>query len=236
MKHSFASRYAGAFALAIALLLPSVLPGQENTGTILGIVTDDTGATVPDAKVEVTGSTLPRGLQTTSNGSGEYQFARVPIGTYSVTVSKTGFNTLKQQEVVIRPAEHTQRGDDPRLRGQQQRVAGLADAECLHVVGDHALQVVCGIPSGDADKLPRATNDPLVAPDGQGPGKSVSPASPPPSIWAFTVSELPASAQVRRVPSRALTICQEIVRSAPMIARTSVEFSTTERRRCSLVS
>ncbi|MEJ7606105.1 MAG: carboxypeptidase-like regulatory domain-containing protein [Bryobacteraceae bacterium] len=84
------------------LITPAGMFGQENTGTILGIVTDETGATVPDARVEVSGPGLPRGMQTKSESNGEYQITRVPIGTYSITITKTGFSTLRQQGIEVR--------------------------------------------------------------------------------------------------------------------------------------
>ena len=57
----------------------------------------------------------------------------------------------EEQEVVGRAAQHGQRCDQPRLRGQQQRLAGLARAERLDVVRDHPLQVGGGVGPGDAD-------------------------------------------------------------------------------------
>jgi len=63
---------------------------QENTGKILGTVTDSSGAVVPEAKITATSPTLPTGVTTTSDSSGRYVLESVPIGTYTVTVTKEG--------------------------------------------------------------------------------------------------------------------------------------------------
>lgn len=87
--------------LLVLALFSGALIAQENTGTILGTVTDATGAVVPDAKITISGPSLPRGMETTSNSAGNYQFLRVPIGTYAITVTKQGFTTLRQQGVQV---------------------------------------------------------------------------------------------------------------------------------------
>jgi hypothetical protein len=79
----------------------SVLTGQENAGTIPGTVTDTSGAAVPEAKVTISGPTLPRGMETSSDAQGLYQFIRIPIGTYAMTVTKSGFTTLRQQGLQV---------------------------------------------------------------------------------------------------------------------------------------
>jgi hypothetical protein len=58
----------------------------------------------------------------------------------------------EHQEVVVRATQHPQGRDDARLRGQQQRLAALADLERLDVVRDHALEVVGGVGTGDANE------------------------------------------------------------------------------------
>ena len=58
---------------------------------------------------------------------------------------------LRQEQKVIGGAPNDpQRRDHPGLRGEQQRVASLADGEGLDVVRDHPLQVVGGVGSGNA--------------------------------------------------------------------------------------
>src|SRR5260221_4635881 len=78
-----------------ALLLLCASPGKAQTfrGTILGTVTDSSGAAVGGAKVTIknTDTGLTREVTTTDDGS--YAVPELPIGNYSVTVEKSGFKT-----------------------------------------------------------------------------------------------------------------------------------------------
>jgi hypothetical protein len=85
-----------AVAAAFILLLPAAMLGQEVTGSIAGTVYDTSGAVVPGATVEVTGPNLPRNLTIVSEATGSYAFQSVPAGTYAVTASAAGFNSMKQ--------------------------------------------------------------------------------------------------------------------------------------------
>ncbi len=67
------------------------LSAQTFRGTILGTVTDTTGAVIPGAKVSV--KSLDTGVvrETETDEGGYYVAPELPIGSYSVTVEKTGF-------------------------------------------------------------------------------------------------------------------------------------------------
>src|ERR1700692_1979643 len=87
---------AGVRFLAIATLLMAIVfsvssNAQTFRGTILGTVTDTSGGAVSGATVSVknTGTGLLRTLTTGDDGS--YSAPELPIGTYSVTVEKSGF-------------------------------------------------------------------------------------------------------------------------------------------------
>jgi Cna protein B-type domain. len=69
----------------------SAYPGQTFRGTILGLVTDSSGAAVPGATVTIKNvdTGLTRTVTTTDDGS--YSAPELPIGNYSVTVEKSGF-------------------------------------------------------------------------------------------------------------------------------------------------
>src|SRR5579862_6056046 len=74
---------------------------QQTTASITGSVVDTGGAVVNDAAVTVTD--VDRGTiytAKTANG-GLFTFARVPIGTYDVKVTATGFETAVQSHVTL---------------------------------------------------------------------------------------------------------------------------------------
>ncbi len=74
---------------------------QAVTGTVLGTVTDVTGAVIANAKVLLTnvGTGITRTEQ--ANASGNYTFAEVPEGNYSVSVEATGFKKEIRQNVTV---------------------------------------------------------------------------------------------------------------------------------------
>jgi hypothetical protein len=64
---------------------------QETTGSILGTVTDPSGAVIPGAQVVVTNRETGNQRNTVTTGSGLFYFTILPIGDYDLKVSKAGF-------------------------------------------------------------------------------------------------------------------------------------------------
>ena len=79
--------------LILPLLLLASLPNfaQQGRGTILGTVTDASGAPVAGALIKVTNTATNSGLETRSTGEGLYQAPNLAVGDYTVTVEKQGF-------------------------------------------------------------------------------------------------------------------------------------------------
>ena len=61
------------------------------TGAVTGFVKDSSGAVLTDATVEATNTNTQVTDQTTSNAAGLYRFPSLLPGTYSITITKTGF-------------------------------------------------------------------------------------------------------------------------------------------------
>jgi Carboxypeptidase regulatory-like domain len=89
-------------SVAIAFLLLVVgASAQETTGGLQGTVKDPSGAVVAGAHIVLTGGALIGNKEINADSSGYYRFANLPPGTYDVTVTATGFSTLKQGNIVI---------------------------------------------------------------------------------------------------------------------------------------
>jgi hypothetical protein len=90
--------------LGISLLTGCIttVAAQENSGLITGVVTDATGAGVPAATVSAITDLLPKGIETQSDAQGKYILPRLPIGIYSVTVTKPGFSKLVQRNIDVK--------------------------------------------------------------------------------------------------------------------------------------
>jgi hypothetical protein len=87
---------------ALTITTPVALEAQTaGEGTISGIVTDSTGAVVPNARVVATNAATNIATQRTSSSAGLFTIAPLPPGIYSVTVEATGFRTLKQENLAV---------------------------------------------------------------------------------------------------------------------------------------
>jgi hypothetical protein len=81
--------------------LTGVLHAQEVTGAIVGTVVDQSGAALKDAKVIATDTERGTTLVATTNDSGAFNLARVPIGHYVVKAERKGFQTSSNPEFEI---------------------------------------------------------------------------------------------------------------------------------------
>lgn len=78
---------------------------QLSTGIIAGTVTDNSGAVVPEATITIRNEGTSATITTTSNADGTFISAAVPIGTYTITVTKTGFSTYTEKSVEVHPTQ-----------------------------------------------------------------------------------------------------------------------------------
>src|SRR5690348_4728511 len=89
-------RRAGAFIfLWVIVAVPAA--AQTNKADIVGTVTDTNGAAVTGATVTITKVDTNTSRTVTTGGSGEYEAPSLDIGTYKVTVSKQGFQTVTHE-------------------------------------------------------------------------------------------------------------------------------------------
>ena len=86
---------------AALLLIPSTAAAQAVTGTLLGNVTDSSGAAVPGATVTVTDVEKNTSRSVVSNEAGYYILASLPNGTYTVDAELQGFKKVARQNVKV---------------------------------------------------------------------------------------------------------------------------------------
>ena len=79
--------------LAASLAFAGVLFGQATDSTIVGRVTDATGAAVPKAAIVATNRETGVKYNSTTNSAGEYRLNNVPVGHYDVSATAQGFST-----------------------------------------------------------------------------------------------------------------------------------------------
>src|SRR5262245_62206789 len=99
---SLATRLATAAALAVCLCaFPSRAASQAVTGTLLGNITDSSGAAVPGATVTATEVQTNTSRTVVSNETGNYTFTSLRNGTYTVTAEVQGFRKVIRQNVQV---------------------------------------------------------------------------------------------------------------------------------------
>jgi len=75
--------------------------GQAVNATLLGTVSDSTGATVANAKVTAIASATSTTYDTVTNEAGNYTIPNVPPGSYSITVTAAGFKKETHQNIDV---------------------------------------------------------------------------------------------------------------------------------------
>src|SRR6202453_2658168 len=104
---TFAKRQPCLLLLMLILFMFSPLArGQELAGTFAGTITDTSGAVIAHATITITlngVSGTSRIVQ--SNDSGNYIATNLPAGTYTITISNSGFEKFSDHDVVLNVAE-----------------------------------------------------------------------------------------------------------------------------------
>jgi len=88
--------------LVLSLVLPAICAwSQTQLATLSGTVTDPRGAVVPGVSVTIVGQGTGLKRSVLTDAVGEYRFAGLPTGDYSVRVEKTGFRAEVREGVAL---------------------------------------------------------------------------------------------------------------------------------------
>jgi len=102
LSGAFRRRFPAAAILLAAIALPiASAQTQAINGSIRGRVTDPAGAAIPGATVNVDNIATNFSRETMSNEEGYFVIPNLPIGTYTVTVKKEGFEQQRRPGVVL---------------------------------------------------------------------------------------------------------------------------------------
>lgn len=122
--------YGYAIALIFALFFSASLTAQVNTASLSGLVTDPSGAAIPNVTVGVTNPSTGYTRTVTTDNAGYYAFQNLPIGDYSVRVEAAGFST-DQENVTLNVAEKGRRDFSLQVGSAQQTVEVKSEATTL---------------------------------------------------------------------------------------------------------
>lgn len=96
-----ASRSAWSRVLFTVLFLVAASFAQERVGSIVGTVTDPSGAAIPGAKVTVTSVASATSAEVTADETGKFQVLQLPAGTYNVSAGSAGFASMQMNAVPV---------------------------------------------------------------------------------------------------------------------------------------
>jgi hypothetical protein len=114
--------------LILVLNVSITARAQQTNATIVGNVTDTSGAVVVGAKVIATDAATNTARTTVTDSGGQYTLPSLPVGTYSLSVEASGFQSQRADAIVL-DASQTARQDFKMVVGQvSQTVAVEAGA------------------------------------------------------------------------------------------------------------
>jgi hypothetical protein len=90
-----------ALTAILCILLGSATRAQRLDGTLRVTITDNSQASIEDAKVRVENEATGVAVSTTASSSGTYVFPNLLVGTYTVAVEKDGFKKALQKGVSV---------------------------------------------------------------------------------------------------------------------------------------
>ena len=83
-----------------------LLVAQGVFGTLDGVLTDPTGAVVPNVKITLTDAISGSARETVTDAAGFYNFPSVPVGTYNLSVKAGGFKDYEASNIAVGGGEH----------------------------------------------------------------------------------------------------------------------------------
>ena len=118
--------------ILLAVVLFSIqLAAQVTTSTIAGVVTDQSGAVVNNARVVATSLGTGQQREALTNSQGEYVFSQLPPGHYKVNVTAPGFQSAVVENLTLNIAERATLDISLKLGQVNEEVSVTATAPLL---------------------------------------------------------------------------------------------------------
>jgi hypothetical protein len=162
--------------LALSLLMSSVSAfSQNNFGSIVGTVTDSSGAAVAGATVAVTNDATNERHNATTDASGGYQFLSLLPGNYKLDVEGTGFKHYLRDPIIVQVDQSPRANVTMEVGAVNQQVVVSSQAPIMQTETASLGQVVAGkavtnIPLNGRNVLALVALVPGVVPQGSSSG------------------------------------------------------------------
>lgn len=139
------------FIAFVAMMLAFNAAAQLNTATMLGTVTDPTGAAVPGATVTLTQTDTNFTRTITTGADGSYRAEFLPVGPYAARVEAKGFSSLERKGIVLNVTEVATLDLSIAPGGESQTVEVTADIPLVNTGNSVLGRVVDNV---EIDNLP----------------------------------------------------------------------------------
>ncbi|HEY6232085.1 MAG TPA: TonB-dependent receptor [Pyrinomonadaceae bacterium] len=123
------------FILTVVLALLVSAPAafsQGSTGRLIGTVTDPGGAVIPGATVTVKDTQTGREVTTTASGEGNFAFAQLDVGVYTMTVTAAGYSTFTATDVKVDSNRDNTLNVSMSVGGVKENVTVVAGADIVN--------------------------------------------------------------------------------------------------------
>src|ERR1700733_5203829 len=131
-----------ALTLLLALLVQGLMAQSSGTSGLGGVVTDPSGAAVPNVTVTLTSNSTGQSRTATTGSDGSYKFSLLPPGDYKVRFSASGFKVSEVASTVLQVTETPTLDRVLEVGSQSEQVTVEAAAEVLQTQSSTLGQVV----------------------------------------------------------------------------------------------
>ena len=130
--------------LLLGMCIPSLLAQSAGTSGLSGVITDPSGAAIPNVTVTLTSNDTNQSRTATTGGDGQYKFTLLPPGSYKVRFSASGFKTSEVASVILNVTESPTVDRTLEVGAQSEQVTVEAAAETLQTSSSTLGTVVGG--------------------------------------------------------------------------------------------
>ena len=156
-------------SVGLSAFFLSSLSAQVDTATISGFIKDPSGAAIVGASVKVTSAGTGFSLSLTSNAQGVYSAPNLKVGTYALTSTANGFQTVTRSNIEVRVQDHLNINFDLPI-GQASQIVSV-DSQAPQIESDttalsesFGAQRIVGLPLNGRNYIQLATLTPGTSP------------------------------------------------------------------------
>src|SRR5947207_2448755 len=129
-------------ALVLLTLLGAATDAQISSATLVGTVTDASGAAIAGAIVEARNRGTQTARTATTAANGEYVISELPAAHYSLTIRKAGFKTYNAPDIELQVAQRAAINAAPQVGAMEQELTVSTSAPIIDTATSSLGQVV----------------------------------------------------------------------------------------------